>query len=143
MNSIRLLSIFLGALLIIACSNSEGGSDNTASKIEVSVEKVGDTLNPGDIKVKHKQDVTIKIKSDSDGTFHIHGYNLEKDLKSGEISEINLAADATGRFPIGFHESDSKSEPHIEHEFSVSSSSSYWQTGQIFINCLQNDGLKC
>ena len=86
MNSIRLLSIFLGALLIIACSNSEGGSDNTASKIEVSVEKVGDTLNPRDIKVKHKQDVTIKIKSDSDGTFHIHGYNLEKDLKSGEIS---------------------------------------------------------
>ena len=116
MNLIRLLSIFLGTVFIIACSNSEGGSDNTASKIEVSVEKVGDTLNPRDIKVKHKQDVTIKIKSDSDGTFHIHGYNLEKDLKSGEISEINLAADATGRFPIGFHLSDSKSEHgHEEH----------------------------
>ena len=116
MNWIRLLSIFLGTVFIIACSNSEGGSDNTASKIEVSVEKVGDTLNPRDIKVKHKQDVTIKIKSDSDGTFHIHGYNLEKDLKSGEISEINLAADATGRFPIGFHLSDSKSEHgHEEH----------------------------
>ncbi len=116
MNSIRLLSIFLGALLIIACSNSEGGSDNTASKIEVSVEKVGDTLNPRDIKVKHKQDVTIKIKSDVDGTFHIHGYNLEKDLKSGEKAEIRLVADATGRFPIGFHASDSKSQDNHGHD---------------------------
>ena len=39
--------------------------------------------------------------------------------------------------------SDSKSEPQIAHETSLPSSSSYWQTGQTFINCLQNDGLKC
>ena len=39
--------------------------------------------------------------------------------------------------------SDSKSDPQIAHATSLPSSSSYWQTGQTFINCLQNDGLKC
>ena len=40
-----------------ACSNSENNFDNDDSKIEVSAEKIEDTLQPKDIKVKHKQDV--------------------------------------------------------------------------------------
>ena len=114
---VKILSIvILFILIIIGCSNSESDSDNIDSKIEVSVEKVGDKLQPKDIKVKHKQDVTINIRSDIDGTFHIHGYNLEKDLKSDEKAEISLVADATGRFPIGFHVSDSKSQDDHDHD---------------------------
>ena len=110
-----LVGPFLFILLIIGCSDSENDS-NIGSEITISVEKVGDVLDPKDIKVKHKQNVTISIKSDADGIFHIHGYNLEQHLKSGEKSEINLIADATGRFPIGFHVSDSKSaHGHEEH----------------------------
>ena len=41
---------------------------------------------------------------------------MEKDLKSGEKAEIRLVADATGRFPIGFHASDSKSEDNHDHD---------------------------
>ena len=78
---VKILSIVILFNLIMAgCSNSENHFDNIDSKIEVSVEKVGDKLQPKDIKVKHKQDVTINIKSDVDGTLHVHGYNLEKDL---------------------------------------------------------------
>ena len=106
----------LFVLIIVGCSNSEGGSDNTGVKIEVSVEKVGDILQPKDIKVKHKQDVTINIKSDVDGTFHIHGYNLEKELKSGQNSEIRFLADATGRFPLGFHKAESSSKDDHDHD---------------------------
>ena len=114
---VKILSIVILFNLIMAgCSNSENDFDNVDSKIEVSAEKIGDTLQPKDIKVKHKQDVTINIKSDVDGTFHIHGYNLEKDLKSGEKAEIRLVADATGRFPIGFHASDSKSQDNHDHD---------------------------
>ena len=113
----KILSIvILFNLIMAACSNSENDFDNVDSTIEVSAEKIGDTLQPKDIKVKHKQDVTINIKSDVDGTFHIHGYNLEKDLKSGEKAEIRLVADATGRFPIGFHASDSKSQDNHDHD---------------------------
>ena len=119
------VSLLIGVLLVlimVGCSNSEIDSDSIGSKIEVSVEKVGDTLQPKDIKVKHKQDVKIIVKSDADGTFHIHGYNVEKELVSGEKSEISLVSNATGRFPIGFHASDSKSEhahdghDHEEHD---------------------------
>ena len=114
---VKILSIVILFNLIMAgCSNSENHFDNIDSKIEVSVEKVGDKLQPKDIKVKHKQDVTINIKSDVDGTLHVHGYNLEKDLKSGEKAEISLVADATGRFPIGFHVSDSKSQDNHGHD---------------------------
>ena len=114
---VKILSIVILFNLIMAgCSNSENHFDNIDSKIEVSVEKVGDKLQPKDIKVKHKQDVTINIKSDVDGTLHVHGYNLEKDLKSGEKAEISLVADATGRFPIGFHVSDSKSQNNHGHD---------------------------
>jgi len=113
-------SLFMGLLLtliIVGCLNSENSSDDASSKIEVSVNKVGDSLQPKDIKVKHKQDVTIRIKSDTDGTFHIHGYNLEKELKAGENSEISLVADATGRFPIAFHKLDSESkEKHYDDD---------------------------
>jgi len=113
------VSLLIGVLLVlimVGCSNSEIDSDSIGSKIEVSVEKVGDTLQPKDIKVKHKQDVKIIVKSDADGTFHIHGYNVEKELVSGEKSEISLISNATGRFPIGFHASDSKSEHAHDHE---------------------------
>jgi len=114
---VKILSIVILFNLIMAgCSNSENHFDNIDSKIEVSVEKVGDKLQPKDIKVKHKQDVTINIKSDVDGTLHVHGYNLEKDLKSGEKAEISLVADATGRFSIGFHASDSKSQDDHDHD---------------------------
>ena len=114
---VKILSIVILCNLIMAgCSNSGNDFDNVDSKIEVSAEKIGDTLQPKDIKVKHKQDVTINIKSDVDGTFHIHGYNLEKDLKSGEKAEISLVANATGRFPIGFHASDSKSQDNHDHD---------------------------
>lgn len=114
---VKILSIvILCNLIMVGCSNSGNDFDNVDSKIEVSAEKIGDTLQPKDIKVKHKQDVTINIKSDVDGTFHIHGYNLEKDLKSGEKAEISLVADATGRFPIGFHASDSKSQDNHGHD---------------------------
>lgn len=113
-------SLFMGLLLtliIVGCSNSENSSDDVSSKIEISVDKVGDSLQPNDIKVKHKQDVTIRIKSDTDGTFHIHGYNLEKELKAGENSEISLVADATGRFPIAFHKLGSESkEKHYDDD---------------------------
>lgn len=113
-------SLFMGLLLtliIVGCLNSENSSDDASSKIEVSVNKVGDSLQPKDIKVKHKQDVTIRIKSDTDGTFHIHGYNLEKELKAGENSEISLVADATRRFPIAFHKLDSESkEKHYDDD---------------------------
>ena len=114
---IKVLSIgILLTLIIVGCSNSETDSDNTGSKIEIFVDKVGDTLDPKDIKVKHKQDVTINIKSDVDGTFHIHGYNLGKELKSGQNSEISFVADATGRFPLGFHKAEASSKDDHDHE---------------------------
>ena len=37
-------------------------------------------------------------------------------MKSGEKAEISLVADATGRFPIGFHVSDSKSQDNHGHD---------------------------
>ena len=114
---VKILSIVILFNLIMAgCSNSENHFDNIDSKIEVSVEKVGDILQPKDTKVKHKQDVTINIKSDVDGTFHIHGYNLEKELKSGQNSEIRFLADATGRFPLGFHKAESSSKDDHDHD---------------------------
>ena len=72
-------------------------------------------------------------------------------------SDLLSSADSVALSSIGFSSvvgssmtvsstgvpSDSKSDPQIAHATSSPSSSSYWQTGQTFINCLQNDGLKC
>jgi len=49
--------------------------------------------------------VTMVINSDVHGTFHLHGYDIEKEIVAGKSSTLEFKATATGSFPFTFHNS--------------------------------------
>lgn len=56
------------------------------------------------IRVKRNDVVTLKWSTDAPMSIHLHGYDIEKELKPGIVTEMAFTARATGRFTI---------EPHI------------------------------
>jgi len=65
--------------------------------------KTAGQLDPGTIKVGQNDTVTLKIEADQSGSVHLHGYDLEQDVASGDIIDFVFLADASGRFRIAFH----------------------------------------
>src|SRR6476646_9481699 len=56
------------------------------------------------IRVKHNDMVTLEWSTDQPITVHLHGYDIEQELKPGTVTQMTFTARATGRFTI---------EPHI------------------------------
>ena len=74
------------------------------------------------IKVKQGDDVTFRIDADAAGGFHLHGYDIVKDVGPGSTTEMRFTADATGRFSILLHlfgEEHSDSTEHEEEEVEI------------------------
>ena len=82
---------------------SESVSNGTAQESVVAVNFSGNQLTPETIRVKQGDDVALKLETDRPGSFHIHGYDLEKEAVVGEVTEFQFMANATGRFRITFH----------------------------------------
>ena len=98
----------VGTILTAAC----GGSAPEAVEIPVTVE--GKTMNPGTIRVKQGDMVTLKINAEDDGEFHLHGYDIEQNIDGDAVASFYFVADATGRFKITFHHSKKGDDEHKE-----------------------------
>ena len=98
----------VGTILAAAC----GGSTPEAVEIPVTVE--GKTMNPGTIRVKQGDMVTLKIDAEDDGKFHLHGYDIEQNIDGDAVASFYFVADATGRFKITFHHSKKGDDEHNE-----------------------------
>jgi hypothetical protein len=56
------------------------------------------------IRVKQNDVVRLQWRTDKPMNVHLHGYDIEQELKPGTVTEMAFTARATGRFTI---------EPHI------------------------------
>jgi hypothetical protein len=56
------------------------------------------------IRVKQNDAVKLEWSTDKPITVHLHGYDIEKEVKPGAVTEMSFVARATGRFTV---------EPHI------------------------------
>lgn len=56
------------------------------------------------IRVKQNDVVKLEWRTDKPLTVHLHGYDIEQELKPGTVTEMTFTARATGRFTV---------EPHI------------------------------
>src|SRR5215510_6079792 len=56
------------------------------------------------IRVKQNDVVKLDWRTDKPLTVHLHGYDIEQELKPGTVTEMTFTARATGRFTV---------EPHI------------------------------
>jgi hypothetical protein len=56
------------------------------------------------IRVKRNDVVTLKWSTDKAMSLHLHGYDIEKPVAPGAVTEMTFTARATGRFTV---------EPHV------------------------------
>ncbi len=86
----------------------------TVEAVEIPVTVEGKTMNPGTIRVKQGDMVTLKIDAEDDGEFHLHGYDIEQNIDGDAVASFYFVADATGRFKITFHHSKKGDDEHKE-----------------------------
>ena len=114
-----LATLLVSCLLMVTACGPSAPSDNvqtqgTPAEAEVeigdkpqesvvAVNFADDRMSPETIQVKQGDNVTLNLETDRPGSFHIHGYDLEKEAAVGEVTEFQFEASATGRFRINFH----------------------------------------
>ena len=89
--------ITAATIAIIGC----GGSEPETINVDVSIQ--GRTMAPSEIVVNHDDRLVMNISSDEPGLIHIHGYDVDQEIKKGDILKLELDAYATGMFKIAFH----------------------------------------
>jgi len=55
------------------------------------------------IRVKQGDVVKLQWSTDRRITLHLHGYDIEKTVEPGAVTEMTFTARATGRFPVAPH----------------------------------------
>jgi hypothetical protein len=68
------------------------------------------------IRVKEGDFVLLLVSTDRTATLHLHGYDIERQVKPGTLTEFAFAAYATGRFPIHLHGPQGRSSAETHEE---------------------------
>ena len=89
------------ALLLIAAGSVGAPAAELTFDIKIEHGRIADTmrlirLNEGDV-------VKLRWTSDQPLVLHLHGYDIEKRIAAGSVTEFGFTAYATGRFPIHVH----------------------------------------
>jgi plastocyanin len=104
----KLISLLIAVgLFAMVASAACGGGDPKELDIPVNIE--AGKMDPGTIKVKQGDMVTLKIDADEGGEFHLHTYDIEADMEADSVTDFYFVAEATGRFKITYH-------PQGEHD---------------------------
>jgi hypothetical protein len=89
------------ALLLITAGASAFAAELTFD-IKIEGGRVPDTMRL--IRVNEGDVVKLRWTSDQPLVLHLHGYDIEKRIAAGAVTELAFTAYATGRFPIHIHE---------------------------------------
>ena len=105
-------SILLVSLFVLGCSTENPNTNhNTSQDIQIKNMK----LIPELITTTEKSTITLNIKSDMNGSIHIHGYNIESELLKNKVTILEINLNATGSFPIALHTSHDHSSDGASH----------------------------
>jgi len=89
----------LAALLLIVAGGARAAE--LAFDIRIARGRVPDAVHL--IRVHEGDSVTLRWTSDRPVILHLHGYDIEKPVAAGAVTEFSFTAYATGRFPIEIH----------------------------------------
>jgi hypothetical protein len=98
---VRPVQPLLLALFLTIALNAAKGAQVTYA-INIGNGHVPDNMRL--IRVKQNDVVKLEWSTDKPVTVHLHGYDIEQELKPGAVTPMTFTARATGRFSI---------EPHI------------------------------
>ena len=99
-------------LLVTSC----GGGDPQNLTFEVSIHERSVDETSSVLVAKQDDKVTIVVSSDELLNFHLHGYDIKKEVKPEEATTIHFIAKATGSFPFTIHTSEEKHDEEEEHK---------------------------
>jgi hypothetical protein len=75
---------------------------------DLKIEKGRVAKNMRTIRVRQGDAVTLRWSSDRSIVLHLHGYDIEKTVVPGAVTEMAFVARATGRFSVEEHKTDAK-----------------------------------
>jgi len=109
-NTTTLLATLLATATIIALIAACGGGQ--PEEITFDLEINDRQINIDVMEAKQDDTVTLNISTDEPGEFHLHGYDLQKEIPTGDVTTLTLVAFATGKFNIVFHPASEQAENH-------------------------------
>ena len=95
-------SRLLASMLALSLSGALTVAAEVTYALPVANGRVPDNMRL--IRVKQNDVVKLEWRTDKPLTVHLHGYDIEQELKPGTVTEMTFTARATGRFTV---------EPHI------------------------------
>ena len=97
--------IVLAALVALFFVLRPGPAADAPRNQTVDVAIEDGAMTPEVIEVGEGDSVRLRITTQAPPTeVHLHGYDLEEDVESGEPATLSFEADLTGRFEIEDHE---------------------------------------
>lgn len=94
--------MFVLALCLSSTISTAAGATEVTYVLAIANGRVPDNMRR--IRVKQNDTVKLEWSTDKPISVHLHGYDIEQDIKPGAVSEMTFVARATGRFTV---------EPHI------------------------------
>jgi len=89
------------ALLLILTGSAVAAAAELTFDIRIEHGSVADTMRL--MRVQQGDGVMLRWTSDRALVVHLHGYDIEKHIAAGGVTEMKFTAYATGRFPIEIH----------------------------------------
>jgi hypothetical protein len=97
-----LLPVLVLALCLSSAISTAAGAAEVTYVLAIANGRVPDNMRR--IRVKQNDTVKLEWSTDKPISVHLHGYDIEQDIKPGAVSDMTFVARATGRFTV---------EPHI------------------------------
>lgn len=91
--------------LLAGCTGGTAACSSPSVTVEATV--MADAMDPSAIAVCRGQEVTFEVHSQTDGVFHVHGFDDQvpaTSLTPGETTTLVFTADLAGQFIIELHD---------------------------------------
>jgi FtsP/CotA-like multicopper oxidase with cupredoxin domain len=98
-----LVHLAVGSIVSVALTRLTVAQDSPRQVIDVRIENRRVVAPAEAIRITEGDVVELVWTSDEAAGLHLHGYDVELDLRPGEPATMVVEAHATGRFPITGH----------------------------------------
>jgi hypothetical protein len=111
---LRLVSARWALALLLITPGAPALAAELTFDIKIEGGRVPDTMRL--IRINEGDLVRLRWTSDQPLVLHLHGYDIEKRITAGAVTELVFTAYATGRFPIHIHEQGASAGGHAHED---------------------------
>ena len=122
--TMEVFGIVIFFAIVMGCGSSDEDSLENSFPVDVGentavfdiIINSGELAGDEDIlRIKKNENVSLNFFSDASIAVHLHGYDIEKTVSPGEDQTMEFKANATGRFAITSHKTETEHQDHGSH----------------------------